>query len=158
MGHGGKPIPNAGSGGDAVVNRIAVGAHYGLKDWLVQRVSAVVMAVYSVGFALCVLPRMPYGFDSWRALFAPAWSKIAALLFIAALLVHAWIGVRDIFMDYIKPKFSEICSRFTITIECFPNLLFWNVVFDVFPSIFWSHIIIVFGKCFCVETSHLLGI
>jgi succinate dehydrogenase / fumarate reductase, membrane anchor subunit len=103
MGHSGKPIPNAGSGGDAVVNRIAVGAHYGLKDWLVQRVSAIVMAVYSVGFAVCVLPRMPYGFDSWRALFAPAWSKIAALLFIAALLVHAWIGVRDIFMDYIKP-------------------------------------------------------
>jgi succinate dehydrogenase / fumarate reductase membrane anchor subunit len=86
-----------------VVNRVAVGAHYGLKDWLVQRVSAIVMAVYSLGFALCVLPRIPYGFEAWRALFAPTWSKIAALLFILALLVHAWIGVRDIFMDYIKP-------------------------------------------------------
>lgn len=106
-----------------MVNRVAVGAHYGLKDWLLQRVSAIVMAVYSLGFALCVLPRMPYHFETWRALFAAPWSKIAALLFILALLIHAWIGVRDIFMDYIKP----MGIRLTLQIGVILTLLVYGL-------------------------------
>ena len=41
-------------------------------------------------------------FSGWRMLFAPQWLKLATLLFLASLYLHAWIGVRNIFMDYIK--------------------------------------------------------
>ena len=86
-----------------MVNRIVVGAHYGLRDWLLQRISAIVMALYSVAFLLCFLHRLPLNFEEWHALFAHPVGKIATLLFMLSLLLHAWVGVRDIFMDYIKP-------------------------------------------------------
>ena len=83
--------------------RQAVGAHYGWQDWLVQRVTAVVMAVYTA--ALLVIALWIGGFDypAWRALFAHGAWKIATFVFMLALCWHAWIGVRDIWMDYVKP-------------------------------------------------------
>lgn len=86
-----------------MVKRIPVGAHYGLRDWLVQRVTAVVMAVYSVLMLLIVLFMRPRHFGDWRALFDHQWMKLASLLFLLALFWHAWIGLRDILMDYVKP-------------------------------------------------------
>ncbi len=86
-----------------MVNRIVVGAHYGLRDWLLQRISAVVMVVYAAGFVFCVLTRLPLNFEDWRILFANPFVKISTLMFMWSLLFHAWVGVRDILMDYIKP-------------------------------------------------------
>lgn len=87
-----------------MVNREVVGAHYGLRDWLAQRVTAIVMAVYTLLFA-CSLGSAPaLDFNGWRAVFAPQWMKLATLLFLVSLFWHAWVGVRNIFMDYIKPS------------------------------------------------------
>jgi succinate dehydrogenase / fumarate reductase membrane anchor subunit len=85
-----------------MVNREVVGAHYGLRDWLAQRVTAVVMLVYTmlVLMALLMLPKFDYW--SWKALWQLPLMRYATVLFIVALLFHAWIGVRNIFMDYIK--------------------------------------------------------
>jgi len=84
-----------------VVNRVIVGAHYGLKDWLAQRVTAVVMLAYTIVFLLA-LGRGPVTHASWKALFAQEWMRLATFLFVASVLIHAWIGVRNIWMDYIK--------------------------------------------------------
>jgi succinate dehydrogenase / fumarate reductase membrane anchor subunit len=86
-----------------MVNRVVVGAHYGLAGWLAQRISAVVMAVYSLGFVLLLLAGKPATYAAWKALFAPGWMRFATFLFFASLLLHAWVGMRDIWMDYIKP-------------------------------------------------------
>ncbi len=83
------------------MNRVIVGAHYGLKDWLAQRVTAVVMLVYTIVFLLA-LGRGPVTHASWKALFAQEWMRLATFLFVASVLIHAWIGVRNIWMDYIK--------------------------------------------------------
>ena len=85
-----------------MVARVITGAHYGLKDWLVQRVTALIMAVYAVLFVASVLICSPANFDEWRAMFAPQWMRLASLLFFLSLFWHAWIGMRDIFMDYVK--------------------------------------------------------
>mgnify|MGYP001568399619 CR=1 FL=1 len=82
------------------MNRVIVGAHYGLKDWLAQRVTAVVMLAYTVVFLLA-LPRA-ITHASWKALFAQGWMRLASFLFVASILIHAWIGVRNIWMDYLK--------------------------------------------------------
>ena len=84
-----------------MVNRVIVGAHYGLKDWLAQRVTAVVMLVYTIVFLLA-LGRGPVTHASWKALFAQGWMRFATFLFVASILIHAWIGVRNIWMDYLK--------------------------------------------------------
>lgn len=86
-----------------MVKRTVTGAGYGLRDWLVQRVSAVVMAVYAVVFAGRLLVHPVADFAAWRGVFAPEWMRLATLLFALSLMLHAWVGVRDIFMDYVKP-------------------------------------------------------
>ena len=91
-----------------VGQRLVVGAHYGLRDWLVQRITAVVMAVYTLLFLVMLLSTPTHNFSTWRALFAPQWMKFATLLFVAALLWHAWVGVRNIFMDYVKSEGGRI--------------------------------------------------
>ena len=80
-----------------------VGAHYGVGDWLLQRLTAVVMAAYTVVFLACVLMQPPAGYDGWKAMFSGTFFRLATMLFFAALLYHAWIGMRDILMDYVHP-------------------------------------------------------
>jgi succinate dehydrogenase / fumarate reductase, membrane anchor subunit len=86
-----------------MVKRVIVGAHYGLAGWLAQRVTAIVMAAYSLVFAGLLLASGPLSYASWKALFAPGWMRFASLLFAASVLIHAWVGMRDIWMDYVKP-------------------------------------------------------
>jgi len=85
------------------VKRLVVGAHYGLRDWLAQRISAVLMAVYTLILLVVLLKSPPLTYAAWKDLFAQGWMRVATLLFAASLAWHAWVGVRDILMDYVKP-------------------------------------------------------
>ena len=85
-----------------MVNRVVVGAHYGTRDWLAQRITAAIMAVYTVIVAAMVLMNTPLRYAGWQSLFAQGWMRVATLLFAFSLAWHAWVGVRDILMDYIK--------------------------------------------------------
>jgi succinate dehydrogenase / fumarate reductase membrane anchor subunit len=86
-----------------MVNRIVTGAHYGLRDWLAQRITAAIMAVYSLILVFVLFSSKPFTYGVWRELFAQGWMRVATLLFGVSLAWHAWVGVRDILMDYIKP-------------------------------------------------------
>ncbi len=86
-----------------MVNRVVTGAHYGLRDWLVQRVTAVVMAVYSLVVAGYLLMQPSFGYDTWIELFSGNGMRSFSLLFLLSVFYHAWVGVRDIVMDYVKP-------------------------------------------------------
>ena len=85
------------------MKRIIVGAHYGLKDWLTQRLTAVAMAVYTLVLLAIVANHGGIDYPFWQALFASSVFRVATLLFGFALLWHAWVGMRDIWMDYLKP-------------------------------------------------------
>jgi succinate dehydrogenase / fumarate reductase membrane anchor subunit len=78
-----------------------VGAHHGTGDWLLQRLTAVVMAAYTVVFVACLLIHPPAAYAEWKAMFSGTLFRLATMLFIAALLYHAWVGMRDILMDYL---------------------------------------------------------
>ena len=86
-----------------MVNRVLVGAHYGLGSWLAQRMTAAVMIVYTIVLLGVFLFDAPTNHAAWKALFAHGWMKAITLLFIYSLLYHAWIGMRDVYMDYVKP-------------------------------------------------------
>jgi succinate dehydrogenase / fumarate reductase membrane anchor subunit len=83
--------------------RVVVGAHYGLRDWLSQRVTAALMALFTLVLLLQLLLPGPLGYDKWAGIFAAQWMKVLTFVTIVALGWHAWVGVRDIWMDYIKP-------------------------------------------------------
>lgn len=89
--------------------RTVVGAHYGLRDWLAQRVTASVMAVFTlIVLAQLLLRKGPMGYDRWSGIFASQWMKALTFTVIVALLYHVWVGMRDIFMDYIKPVWLRL--------------------------------------------------
>jgi len=56
-----------------------------------------------VVFAGCLLMRPLATYSDWKALFSGAFFRVATMFFFAALLYHAWVGMRDIVMDYVKP-------------------------------------------------------
>jgi succinate dehydrogenase / fumarate reductase membrane anchor subunit len=85
-----------------VINRNVVGAHYGLKDWIIQRATAVIMAVYAVLIAIVLCAVRPSTFEAWQGVFANGVVQFLTFLFFVSLFCHAWIGVRDIWMDYVK--------------------------------------------------------
>ena len=83
--------------------RLVVGAHYGLRDLLAQRVTAVVMALYTVILLVSFLSGSNFSYEGWAGLFAQQWFKLATFVTFLSLFYHAWVGMRDIWMDYVKP-------------------------------------------------------
>ena len=83
--------------------RVVVGAHYGLRDWLSQRATAVLMVLFTVVLLVQVLMPGPLDYERWAGIFAAQWMKVLTFVVIVALAWHAWVGVRDIWMDYVKP-------------------------------------------------------
>lgn len=114
-----------------MVRREVVGAHYGLRDWLAQRVTAVIMVAYTaVIFSVIVgLPAMDY--EQWKATWQSPIVQYSTILFIISLLVHAWIGVRNIFMDYIKNPGLRL-TLYVLTIGALLTYAVWST------RILWS--------------------
>ncbi len=83
--------------------RLVVGAHYGVGGFLAQRLTAILLGVYSILLIGVLLFKADLSYQGWAELFVPVWMKVVTLMAIFALLYHAWIGVKDIWMDYVKP-------------------------------------------------------
>ena len=82
--------------------RIVVGAHYGLRDWLAQRVTSAIMAFFTFAVVVQMLLPGPMGYDKWAGIFSHQWMKALTFVVIVAMLWHVWVGVRDVLMDYVK--------------------------------------------------------
>lgn len=106
--------------------RNSVGAHYGSMSWLAQCVTAVVMAVYTVVLIAILMWNGGIDYALWNALLANGAFGLLSFLFMVALLYHAWIGVRDITMDYIKPVGVRIVVE-VISIALLVAYLGWTI-------------------------------
>ena len=108
-----------------------VGAHYGLGDWLLQRLTAVVMALYTVIVAICILTSAPATYTQWKGMFAGSLMRIGTMLFFMALLYHAWVGMRDILMDYIRATGLRLALQCAVAL-----MLLFYLVWSA--SILWT--------------------
>ena len=81
--------------------RLVVGAHYGLRDWLAQRVTAIVMALYTIILLTLFLSGNDFSYEGWAGIFSRQWFKLATFSVFVALFYHAWVGMRDVWMDYV---------------------------------------------------------
>lgn len=104
-------------------------SHQGLRDWIIQRVSAIAMAIYSLFLIVYVVTTPGMSFAEWHGLFSQGWMKIATLLIVLCLLYHAWIGMWTIYTDYVKP----------FVIRCVLNVL---TIFLLFACFFWALMIL----------------
>jgi succinate dehydrogenase / fumarate reductase membrane anchor subunit len=110
------------------VKKVPVGAHYGWKDWLAQRVTAVIMLLFSVVIIGFFMLKGGVNYGEWKELFRSPMFRILALLFFLSVYYHAWIGIKDVLMDYIKSAglrvtlyiavllFLLACSIWSVTI------------------------------------------
>lgn len=76
--------------------------HAGLRPWLLQRLSAVYLAVYFVYLLLHFAFQAPVDYPAWQGWVTSPAVSISAALFFLALLLHVWVGLRDILMDYVQ--------------------------------------------------------
>jgi succinate dehydrogenase / fumarate reductase membrane anchor subunit len=95
--------------------RLVVGAHYGFRDWLAQRVTGGLMALFTLVLLVQLLMPGQIGYDKWAGIFAAQWMKVLTFTVIVSLAYHAWVGMRDIWMDYVKPVGLRLLAHlFTI--------------------------------------------
>jgi len=73
----------------------------GMRIWLSQRITAVVMVFYLVLLTIALLVVQPSGYEAWCAFARSGLFSIATLFFFLCLSVHAWVGVRDVLRDYV---------------------------------------------------------
>jgi succinate dehydrogenase / fumarate reductase membrane anchor subunit len=106
--------------------RLVLGAHYGLRDWLSQRITAALMALFTFIVLAQVLLPGELGYDRWAGIFAAQWMKVLTFVVILSLALHAWVGMRDILMDYVKPVGIRLLAQ-VVTIVWLLGCAGWAV-------------------------------
>lgn len=112
-------------------NRIITGAHYGLRDWLIQRITAVLMVIYVLLLMFLISFYQIFDYAALKALFVNQWMRIASFLFFISLCWHAWVGVRNVLMDYIHATNIRLTIHIAVIISLFFYLI-W------FAEILWG--------------------
>lgn len=106
--------------------------HQGLRDWVIQRISAILMAIYTIGLIVYFLVHPGLSFAEWHYLFSQSWVKVATVLFILCVLFHAWVGMWTVFTDYVKPFVLRCILDFLVLLmlaACFiwGVMILWSV-------------------------------
>lgn len=76
----------------------------GLRAWTLQRLSALYLIVFMAATGVRALLAPPHDYLQWADWWRSPWAAAAALVFFAALGLHAWVGTRDVLLDYVKPR------------------------------------------------------
>lgn len=87
-----------------MVTPVSSFARSGLTDWVIQRVSALILLVYTLVLAGFIVFTDQLDFVAWAGFFAQLWVRMASLLALLALCAHAWIGLWTIATDYLTPR------------------------------------------------------
>lgn len=75
----------------------------GVRDWIVQRASAVLLVIYLVIFGVILIQHQPLDLEKWQAIFHPIWFKIISVIAFLCVVTHSWVGIWTIFTDYVHP-------------------------------------------------------
>jgi len=114
--------PSAGIG----TKRLVVGAHFGVGNFLLQRLTALILVAFFAVLGVRLLLAGSLDYVAWASIFVPVWMKVLTLVALLALLYHAWIGVKDIWMDYVKPVWLRLTLQ-TLTALWLLACAVWSV-------------------------------
>ncbi len=95
----------------------------GLQDWIIQRVTAVILAVYMAFLLGYFIINSNFNYETWRILFSFTLMRYASVLALFSLILHAWIGIWTVTTDYIKPIVLRLLVQMFVVIA----LLFYLV-------------------------------
>ncbi|MFP4559804.1 MAG: succinate dehydrogenase, hydrophobic membrane anchor protein [Thiohalorhabdus sp.] len=103
------------------------GARSGLAAWWWQRVTAVYLLVFLAAGLGGLLLAPPQDYAEWRAFLAAPGVRVALMLFVVATAVHAYVGVRDVFMDYV-PRGGVRTTAFILWAAAVAAFVAWGMV------------------------------
>jgi len=97
----------------------------GLQDWLIQRVTAVILVFYIVGLS-CLLAKQPLTHTAWQALFQESIVRYSTICALVSLCLHAWVGMWTVLTDYIKPLFLRLPLQLLVIFSLLAEML-WGI-------------------------------
>ncbi len=105
----------------------------GMRTWLLQRLTAVYLLLYGIFFGIYISLSSVQDFESWRALFTHPISNIATAVFFYSILYHAWVGIRDILIDYVPVAYLRfflwVGMTFSLAVlAAWVSMILFNVV------------------------------
>jgi len=83
-------------------------AAQGLRAWLLQRFTAVYLAVYLLVVLLVYVARGDWDYTAWHAWMGEPLMSVATIMFALSILLHVWVGVRDVLIDYIHAAWLRL--------------------------------------------------
>jgi succinate dehydrogenase / fumarate reductase membrane anchor subunit len=99
--------------------------HHGFGEWLLQRLTAIYLAGFTVWMTAALTLTPPTGFQDWKTWAAAGSVRLAIALALFSMLVHAWLGMRSVFLDYLKPLWLRIFMHLLMAVYL-TTLAFWS--------------------------------
>ncbi|MGE3319152.1 MAG: succinate dehydrogenase, hydrophobic membrane anchor protein [Candidatus Berkiella sp.] len=98
----------------------------GLRDWLVQRYTAVFLAGYTLFLLGWVIAQHQVTYESWLMLFSSPWMQISTLFALVSIAFHAWVGLWTVLTDYVKPPLLRYLLEGVILFTLFGYVI-WGI-------------------------------
>lgn len=98
----------------------------GLSDWLIQRFSAIILALYTLFIVAYLLFNPGLDYAAWSGLFAQTWMRIFSLLAFVSIAAHAWVGLWTVTTDYLKATEVRVVAQSVIILANFVFLV-WGI-------------------------------
>jgi|TARA_B110000483_G_scaffold145435_1_gene173596 succinate dehydrogenase / fumarate reductase membrane anchor subunit len=120
------------------VTSIASLGRNGLYDWVVQRISALVIAAYFLFIVFFLVANPDLSYEHWHELFSCLWMKVFSTISLLMLLAHTWIGVWSVLTDYMTPRLMGSKANILRLIAELAVLAVILIVAVIGLNIFWS--------------------
>jgi len=80
----------------------------GLSDWLIQRISAVIMTAYFAWLLAVFICQPNMDYQQWTEMFSTTCIRIFSTLALLSVVAHAWIGGWSVLTDYVTARFFKL--------------------------------------------------
>ncbi len=105
----------------------------GMRAWLLQRLSGAYVGLYLVVALLVLGCGSTLDYDRWHGLLSQPAISIATMVFFYSILIHAWVGIRDVLLDYVQIsalRFSilMVLALGLITMGIWVSMILFSVV------------------------------
>ena len=120
------------------VTSIASLGRNGLCDWVVQRISALVISAYFLFLVIYLVANPELSYEQWRGLFSCIWMKVFSTISLLMLPAHVWIGVWGVLTDYMTPRLMGNKANVLRLVVEFAVLAVVLIVAVIGLNIFWS--------------------
>ena len=103
-----------------------------MRLWLSQRLSAVMMTMYILLVVILLVIYRPTSYSDWHDFVAPIWFRLVTFVFFVSLVIHAWLGVSDVFKDYIfnlklRAYLQTVVDILLVVYLIWVSLILWNI-------------------------------